>query len=55
MAAPIAPHEIPYLAESKHPKGALSPDLSGSKFSLGTLTLLNINSPVALALNDHLL
>ena len=51
----MAPQEIPYLAESRHPNGAPNPDLLGSKFSLGTLTLSKINSPVELALNDHLL
>jgi len=55
MAAPIAPHEIPYLAESKHSKGAPSPDLFGNKFSLGTFTLSKISSPVAEARKDHLL
>ena len=51
----MAPHAIPYRAESKHPKGAPKPDLFGNKFSLGTLTLSNINSPVEEALKDHLL
>ncbi|CAI8339969.1 MAG: Uncharacterised protein [Flavobacteriaceae bacterium] len=55
MAAPIAPHAIPYLAESKQPRGAPSPDLLGKIFSFGTFTLSNINSPVELALRDHLL
>jgi len=42
-------------AESKQPKGAPNPDLFGNRFSLGTFTLSNINSPVEEALNDHLL
>ena len=51
----MAPHEIPYLAESKQPNGAPNPDLFGNKFSFGTFTLSKINSPVAEARSDHLL
>ena len=42
-------------AESKQPKGPLRPLMLGKRFSLGTLTLAKTSSPVAEALNDHLL
>src|SRR6056297_2105969 len=51
----MAPHAIPYRAESKQPSGAPKPFFPGNKFSLGTFTLSKISSPVADALSDHLL
>src|SRR3569832_634451 len=54
MAAPIAPHEIPYRAELRQPSGPFSPFTLGKIFSFGTFTLSNTNSPVALARSDHL-
>ena len=40
--------------DSPYP-GFFGPDFPGRIFSLGTLTLSKINSPVEEALNDHLL
>ena len=49
----MAPHAIPYRAESKHPSGAPKPSFFGNKFSFGTLTLSKTNSPVAEAHKLH--
>src|ERR1051325_3047059 len=54
MAAPIAPHDIPYRALFKQPNGPLRPFTFGNIFSLGTFTLSNTSSPVALARKLHL-
>ena len=54
MAAPIAPQAIPYLAFVKHPSGPFNPLMFGKIFSLGTFTLSNTSSPVALARRLHL-
>src|SRR5436853_1186136 len=54
MAAPTAPHEIPYRAELRQPNGPFNPFTFGKIFSFGIFTLSNTSSPVALARNDHL-
>src|SRR5207253_10697999 len=54
MAAPIAPHDIPYRALFKQPNGPLRPFTFGKIFSFGTFTLSNTSSPVADARRLHL-
>src|SRR5215213_1256813 len=54
MAAPNAPHAIPYRAFVRHPKGPLRPFTFGKIFSFGTFTLSKTSSPVADARRLHL-
>src|SRR5829696_1730850 len=54
MAAPNAPHAIPYRAFVRHPKGPLRPFTLGKIFSFGTFTLSKTSSPVADARRLHL-
>src|ERR1044071_2979409 len=54
MAAPIAPHAIPYLALVKQPSGPFNPFTFGRIFDFGTFTLSKTSSPVAEARRLHL-
>src|SRR6266513_2901641 len=49
MAAPTAPHAMPYRAWVRHRRGDLSPPDSGSTASLDTHTSCNTSSLVSLA------
>src|SRR5690606_15218237 len=49
----MAPHDMPYLALFRQPSGPFNPLTFGKIFSLGTFTLSNTSSPVALALRLH--
>src|SRR5580765_8825762 len=54
MAAPTAPHEIPYRAELRQPRGPFNPFTFGKIFSFGTFTLSKTSSPVDDARKLHL-
>ena len=52
-AAPIAPHEIPYRALLRHPKGPANPETLGSMLLAGTKTSSIKIIPVCDALREN--
>ena len=52
-AAPIAPHEIPYRALLRHPKGPANPETLGSMLVAGTKTSSIKIIPVCDALREN--
>src|SRR4051812_2310174 len=52
MAAPIAPHEMPYRAWVRHMRGLFSPPDFGRMASLGRCTSWNDSSLVSLARSE---